>query len=58
MICSSLQVRLEPDAMASLLGKFDIDSHSGRTLTAEESTLKGTARTALGPKDFSGLMNS
>lgn len=44
--------------MASLLGKFDIDSHSGRTLTAEESTLKGTARTALGPKDFSGLMNS
>uniref|UniRef100_A0A0N4V2R8 SLBP_RNA_bind domain-containing protein n=1 Tax=Enterobius vermicularis TaxID=51028 RepID=A0A0N4V2R8_ENTVE len=47
-------VRLEPDAMASLLGKFDIDSHSG----PEESTLKGTARTALGPKDFSGLMNS
>lgn len=52
-----IKVRLEPDAMASLLGKFDIDSQAAHTLMAEESTLKGNSRTTLGPKDFSGIMN-
>uniref|UniRef100_A0A0N5AKH0 SLBP_RNA_bind domain-containing protein n=1 Tax=Syphacia muris TaxID=451379 RepID=A0A0N5AKH0_9BILA len=50
-------IRLEPDAMASLLGKFDIDSRTAQTLTGDESTLKGNSRTTLGPKDFSGIMN-
>lgn len=52
-----IKVRLEPDAMASLLGKFDIDSQAAHTLMAEESTLKGNSRNTLGPKDFSGLMH-
>ena len=47
----------EPDAMASLLGRFDIASQAAPTLMGDESTLKApSSRTALGPQDFSGGM--
>ncbi|VDK37109.1 unnamed protein product [Gongylonema pulchrum] len=51
-----LDIKIEPDAAASLLSHLDIDTNTS-TLTKkddDESTLKGTAeRSALGPRDFS-----
>ncbi|CAD6194461.1 unnamed protein product [Caenorhabditis auriculariae] len=52
-------VRPETDTMASLLGKFDLDSRHGATMSADDSTLKAPAP-AFDPKapvDFSSLNN-
>lgn len=47
------QVRPEVDSMASLLGKFDVDSQMG---IADESTLKATGKVdPSDPTDFSKL---
>uniref|UniRef100_A0A0M3JRD5 Histone RNA hairpin-binding protein (inferred by orthology to a C. elegans protein) n=1 Tax=Anisakis simplex TaxID=6269 RepID=A0A0M3JRD5_ANISI len=50
-----VEYRSESDAMASLLGHFDLDSRTTMTVIAEdgESTLKGPIRPVLGPRDFS-----
>ncbi|EFO17656.1 hypothetical protein LOAG_10843 [Loa loa] len=52
------EIKVEPDAAASLLGYLDIDTRTN-TLTVmktdDESTLKGTSRSVLGPRDFSQL---
>uniref|UniRef100_A0A915PW42 Histone RNA hairpin-binding protein RNA-binding domain-containing protein n=1 Tax=Setaria digitata TaxID=48799 RepID=A0A915PW42_9BILA len=52
------EIKVEPDAAASLLGHLDIDTQTN-TLTLmktdDESTLKGTSRNVLGPRDFSHL---
>lgn len=53
-----IQYQVEQDAAASLLGYLDIDTRTN-TLTVvktdDESTLKGTSRSVLGPRDFSQL---
>uniref|UniRef100_A0A0R3RIU6 SLBP_RNA_bind domain-containing protein n=1 Tax=Elaeophora elaphi TaxID=1147741 RepID=A0A0R3RIU6_9BILA len=52
------EIKVEQDAAASLLGCLDIDTRT-TTLTVmktdDESTLKGTSRNILGPRDFSQL---
>ncbi|CAG9531845.1 unnamed protein product [Cercopithifilaria johnstoni] len=52
------EIKVEQDAAASLLGCLDIDTRTN-TLTVmktdDESTLKGTSRSVLGPRDFSQL---
>ncbi|VBB25584.1 unnamed protein product [Acanthocheilonema viteae] len=52
------EIKVEQDAAASLLGCLDIDTRTN-TLTVvktdDESTLKGTSRSVLGPRDFSHL---
>ncbi|VDK69673.1 unnamed protein product [Litomosoides sigmodontis] len=52
------EIKVEQDAAASLLGYLDIDTRTN-TLTVmktdDESTLKGTSRSVLGPRDFSQL---
>uniref|UniRef100_A0A915AK92 Histone RNA hairpin-binding protein RNA-binding domain-containing protein n=2 Tax=Parascaris univalens TaxID=6257 RepID=A0A915AK92_PARUN len=50
-----VEFRSDTDAMASLLGHFDLDSRMTLTLVGEESqsTLKGPSYSALGPRDFS-----
>ncbi|OZC07042.1 hypothetical protein X798_05969 [Onchocerca flexuosa] len=52
------EIKVEQDAAASLLGYLDIDTRTN-TLTVmkidDESTLKGTSRNILGPRDFSQI---
>lgn len=52
-----MDFRENPDAMASLLGHFDIDSQTlstiGKKEEEDESTLKAIENSCEGPKDFS-----
>lgn len=50
-------VNVHPDAAASLLGHFDLDSRRGFTNMDEESTLKAPSnqKNVSGPTDFSQL---
>ncbi|MCP9262300.1 Histone RNA hairpin-binding protein [Dirofilaria immitis] len=52
------EIKVEQDAAASLLGYLDIDTRTNTVTvmkTDDESTLKGTSRSTLGPRDFSKL---
>uniref|UniRef100_A0A9J2P0Y9 Histone RNA hairpin-binding protein RNA-binding domain-containing protein n=1 Tax=Ascaris lumbricoides TaxID=6252 RepID=A0A9J2P0Y9_ASCLU len=55
VLADKMEFRSETDAMASLLGHFDLDSRMTLTVVGEESqsTLKGPSYSALGPRDFS-----
>lgn len=56
-VINEIVVRPETDAMASLLGRFDMDTRQGIKLDTDESTLKAPTGgdVPTGPVDFSAL---